>query len=174
MEKMDFEYPVRFELPEKAPKLSFPETGHPSPWGVSVRRTLPESAGKGKHRFIVAVISHWPETKTVMEQACTDLPWPIGHVCTDLPRIYLRDCELQVYIDVSYPDVAGALNDIEACVSSAALAGAIAAVIASPSAGAAVFEAALEGCLLAKGKEWASQVSASAGTASSCGDWHPV
>jgi len=120
--------------------------------------------------FRLVEIGNWPETKTEMVTECRDLGWPIGRVCADIPRVYQRTCTKFVYVHVCYPT--GARADIEDCLKSAAVIGAITGVIASPSAGAAAFESALKACLIQKGRQWADQVRVSGDLGSECGDWH--
>ena len=129
-------------------------------------------AGQECKEYKLAEISGWPEAKTEMEQACVELPWPIGRVCTDLPRIYTRICTKYVYVNVCYP--VGMWGDVEDCIKGAALASAISAVISSPASAGPTFQVVLQGCLTAKGAAWANEVTITAGSGSSCGDWHPV
>ncbi len=169
---MAFKYPIEFKLPAAPKSRTFAEDKPVgAPFGRIARQVKPR-AGQETQRFVLASIGSWPEVKTVMEPSCVDLPWPIGHVCTDLPRVYQRTCTKIIYVDVTYPT--GGLQDVTDCVTGSAVAAAIAAVLADPATGAAVFEAALKACLEAKGKEWAQQVSVSAGLDSQCGDWHPI
>lgn len=115
----------------------------------------------------LAKIGNWPEFKTVMKVKCK---WGI---CTKVPVAYRRSCTKFAYVKVGYPSEQDALNDIKQCIAGSALAAAVAAVIASGAAGAAVFEAALISCLKAKGYSWAEDVRVSAGWRSECGSWTP-
>lgn len=124
-------------------------------------------------RFTLATMGGWVETKTVMEQECV-VPWPGEEWCTDVPRIYQRSCEKSIYVDVAFPETGTLEQSIRHCLESAALVGAISAVVASPAAGAAVFEAALKACLIAAGEQYAEDIRVVAGEDSKCGDWHPV
>jgi hypothetical protein len=172
---MSIQYPIKF-APVAASKGVHSSAASESVSSVvSHPKFRIESLAKGGQEckeFRLAEIGGWPETKTEMETQCVDLGWPIGRICTDIPRIYHRSCTKFVYVNVCYPT--GMLADVEDCVKGAALASAVAAVIASPEAAAPVFEVALKGCLAAKGATWADQVSVSAGWSSACGDWHPV
>ena len=172
---MPIQYPLKFAplAPSKGVHASSPEDLHRT--AVSQPKFRIQNlamAGQECKEFRLAEIGNWPETKTDMETQCIDFGWPIGRVCTDVPRIYLRTCTKYVYVNVCYPS--GMLADVEDCVRGAALASAVAAIIASPEAAAPAFEVALKGCLAAKGAAWADQVSASSGWKSDCGDWHPV
>lgn len=127
-------------------------------------------AGHECHRFRLAEIRGWPETKMEMEQQCVTV---FGHrICTDIPRFYHRSCTLYAYVDVCYPS--GVLSDIETCIAGAGLASAVAAVISGGAAAGPAFEAALKACLLAKGATWANEITVSAGSDTDCGPWHPV
>jgi hypothetical protein len=129
---------------------------------------LVAGANQECHRFHLAEITGWPEVKTEWKLQCVTI---FGHkVCTNVPVVYHRSCTLYVFVDVCYPR--GGLNDIQTCVTGAALAGAVAAVISGGAAAAPAFKAALEACLLARGVKWANEISVNAGTASECGPWH--
>ncbi|RTL73090.1 MAG: hypothetical protein EKK41_01340 [Hyphomicrobiales bacterium] len=147
--------PARPEAPSKRPEFKI--------------HLLPK-AGHECHRFRLAEIRGWPETKVEMEQQCVTI---FGHrICTDIPRLYHRSCTLYAYVDVCYP--AGGLNDVETCILGAALAGAVAAVISGGAAAGPAFKSALEACLLAKGVAWASDITVNAGSDTDCVPWHPV
>lgn len=168
---MSVTYPLRFSPPPAKRNLAEVPSNTSIPTEPRFRVSLVARAGQETRRFRLAEVGGWPETKVVMEQACVDLPFG-GRICTDVPRLYTRTCTKLIYVDVTYP--AGAVADIEDCVRGAAVAAAIAAIVSSGGAGAAAFEAALKGCLAAKGAAWADQVSATAGIDSECGEWHPV
>jgi len=164
-------YPLQFEIgrtkagPDDEPRP--PEHHGPK---LNFTISLEPQTGQECHRFRLAEIKGWPETKVVMEQKCVTV---FGHrMCTDVPRLYHRSCVLYVYVEVCYPT--GMLNEVTQCVTSAALAGAVAAVISGGAAVAGAFKVALEACLLAKGQKWADKISVGAGTDSDCGPWHPV
>jgi hypothetical protein len=118
--------------------------------------------------WVLAQIANWPEIKVGSRRECQDTMF--GRICADVPAFYNRTCTKYVYVDVCYPT--GVWADVEECLKGSAVAGAVAAVIASPQAGAAAFEVTLKGCLAAKGKAWADQVRVSGGWRSKCGDWH--
>ncbi len=122
------------------------------------------------HRFYLAEVKGWPETKTGWKEECRKV---FGRkVCTKIPVVQVRKCKLSVFVDVGYP--AGELETVKGCVESAALAAAVAAIISSGSAAVPSFKAALEACLVAKAIKWASGITVASGTDSQCGDWHLV
>jgi hypothetical protein len=141
----------------------------PAPTGVPAPTRAAAAAGQQTHRFILATLNGWPEVKTEWELQCHTF---FGHkICINLPVFYRRTCHVVVYVDVHYPSVAGALQDITQCVIGAALAAAIAAILLHGAGAAPAFQAALIACLIAKGKTWAHEISANAGATSECGGW---
>jgi hypothetical protein len=145
-----------------------PSTGG---WNQKFTVEIEALAGQECHEFVLAQVKSWPETKTEWDMRCVTV---FGHkICTKVPVLYHRSCTLEIVVDVCYPT--GFLQDVEACVTGAAMASAIAAVISGGSAAAGTFKAALEACLLAKGAKWANEVTVNVpGPKTVCGPWHPV
>jgi hypothetical protein len=127
--------------------------------------------GLESREISIFTIANWPESKVEMELSCWDIPI-IGRVCTNLPRLYMRNCTKRLYVTFTYP--VGTWADVEACLVDSAVTATIAGVVIDPEVGIAVFIGALQACLRTKGKEWANQVTAVAGINSLCEDWHPV
>lgn len=120
-------------------------------------------------RFNLTTIGNWPETKTEWKTKCAVV---FGRrICTDIPKIYKRQCKKTAFVKVRHPTLTGAKKDVEDCINSSALVAAAAAVISKGSAASAVFELALIECLKAKGASWASSVRVAAGHDSKCGRW---
>src|SRR5687768_15511013 len=86
--------------------------------------------------MVLASISGWPESKVEMELYCVDLGF-LGKACTDLPRVYARDCRKEVVARLCYPDdgEAQAIQAAKDC-AIAGTAAAVGACIASGCAGA--------------------------------------
>lgn len=145
----------------------------PFPFAVHGLTTvgLEALAGQECHEFVLATIRGWPETKVELDERCVKV---FGRkICTKVPVLYHRACTLEVVVEVCYP--AGFLKEVETCVTGAALASAVAAVISSGSAAAGTFKAALEACLLAKGAKWANEVTVNVPAPKTvCEAWHPV
>jgi len=110
-------------------------------------------AGKETKRYTLATIGSWPETKTeCWSKNASGYPHlDLGFVL-NIPRIYQRTCEKITFVDVTYPT--GMVQDIEECVKGAALAAANSGrSIEWWRRFSATFEAALKGCLAAKGSD---------------------
>ena len=112
----------------------------------------------------------WPETKTEWETECT--PPPI-RICTDVPKLYRRNCNYVLYAEACYPkDVK---KDVEECLTTAVIAAAAAFAAGGGIAGAkAAFKTSFEACILAKLKERAKEVSFKLDRDTKCGRWIPV
>lgn len=123
------------------------------------------------HDFDLLKIKGWPEFKTVMELQCVTI---FGkRICTDVPVIYMRDCEMHVVAKICHPVLGEILGDVENCLKQAAAAGVIVGLITlSPAAAGAALTGYLKACLLAKGVTRASEISAEVDPQSkSCSDW---
>ena len=122
--------------------------------------------------FDLLKIKGWPETKTVMKTKCVKI---LGHrVCTDVPVVYTRHCELHVTAKICHPDLAEIYGNVESCLKQAAVAGVIVGLITkSASAATETLTGYLKACLLSKGIKRASEISADVSPHStSCSDWH--
>jgi hypothetical protein len=142
--------------------------------GEAATHELPTlmTAGAACHDFNLLKIKGWPEFKTMMEKQCKTV---VGHeICVNVPVLYMRDCEADLVATVCHPNLAEILGDLEACLQQAAIAGVVAGLLTeNPAAAAAALTGYLKSCLLAKGVQRASEVTASVQLNSqSCSDWH--
>jgi hypothetical protein len=157
--------PYKIEI--KKSKKPLPSSS-PAPTGPHFKVTRKVSKGTECQLIKLLVIGNWEEIKIDSEVQCIGTPF--GDICSSVPVTFHRTCQKYVGLRICYPT--GVWPDIKNCVEGAAVAGTIAAVIASPEAGGAVFEAALKECLTQAGFNWADQVTADGVADSDCGDWH--
>jgi hypothetical protein len=173
-------YPIVFEPSASVERPSAAPVPWPWPWlvgsgpstsGQTFTVELEALAGQECHEFTLAQIKGWPETKTEWDMRCVKV---FGHkICTKVPVLYHRSCTLEIVVNICFPT--GCFQDVEACVTGAGMASAVAAVISGGSAAVGTFKAALEACLLAKGAKWANEVAVNVpGPKTNCGPWHPV
>jgi hypothetical protein len=121
--------------------------------------------------FDLLKIRSWPESKVVMERQCRRAG-PI-RICTDVPVLYIRTCELHLSARICHPQLKDIIHDVEDCLRKAAIAGIIAALLTqSPAAGSAVLEAFLKACLESKAIERTSELHVEIHPqTTSCGEW---
>ena len=85
------------------------------------------AAGTSCHDFDLLKIRGWPETKVVMERQCKTI---FGHkICTDIPVLYARSCELHVTASICHPELPQILGDVQECLKQAAITGVIVGLI---------------------------------------------
>jgi hypothetical protein len=160
-------YPLNFVPPQPPPLRSSPE--EPTIFPDVIVEVVPRHDREECHKFKLAE-TKIPDTHIENEMQCVTV---FGHkICTKVPVLYYRTCTVTLSIIVCYP--LGGLADVESCVTSAALAGAMAAIISGGAAGVPTFKEALEACLLAKGVKWANDVRVSFDKSSVCDGWHPA
>lgn len=120
-------------------------------------------------------IGDFPETKTEMCLACTDLPFG-GRICTHVPCIYTRRCNKSAMLEVSYPgNIEDAFkNAMEECAKTALAL--IVPLLLSGQFQAAIptFFIAFKECLITKGYKEASKISINIYETKSCGHWSRV
>lgn len=121
--------------------------------------------------FDLLKIRSWPETKVVMERQCRKVG-PVK-ICTDVPVLYARNCELHLSARICHPQLDDILRDVEDCLRKAAIAGIIAALLTqNPAAGSAALEAFLKACLESKAVKRASELHVEVHPQStSCSEW---
>ena len=92
-----------------------------------------------------------------------------------------RDCQVDIYLVFSHPNLNDVKSDIIACCRSGAVASAIAAIIAiiggagggTGAVSLEAFKTAFYACMYAKGITWASEIDVNLETENkSCGDWY--
>lgn len=130
-------------------------------------------AGEACHRFTLLKLNGWPEVKTEFENKCVTL---FGkRVCTKLPVVYRRSCELVIEAEVCWPGQAEIVAAVEDCARQALAAGGLAGLLAGNLAAAtAAFETYLRGCLAAKGVAASGGVRVGLRRRNHCGPWKPV
>lgn len=122
--------------------------------------------------FDLLKIKGWPETKTVMELRCVKV---FGKkICTKVPVIYTRECELKVVARICHPQLQDILGDVQSCLKQAVIAGVIGGLVADDAqVASATLTGYLKACLLSKIGQRASQITAQVSPhSSSCSNWH--
>jgi hypothetical protein len=162
----------------KLPRLNGNEVTLPIEFDFSDASEAPsgsvdfKAAGMTCNDFDLLKIKGWPETKTVMEKKCVVIFR--RKICSDVPHVYTRNCELHVTATVCHPNLAEIIGDVESCLKQAAVAGVIVGLVSeSAEAASATLGGYLKACLLARGVKQASDISVNVNPHStSCSAWH--
>jgi hypothetical protein len=122
--------------------------------------------------FLVQV-ANWPEVKVIWERRCWKVKW--WTVCTNVPRVYRRECTRRYYLQVCHPTLPDIIDAVRECLVQALTQALLALLLQKQfTVFLNVLRSTLLACLREKGKKLVDQLSIGLKEEVNCSPWQPI